>query len=149
MGEENTTIAEWDIERALQARYRTDNDVLQRYFSIGEGEPRDVIQKIRPVLEGFCRNLFPAQFLDGDMMGVIVGKIRIAGPSHTLYAIADDLDEINIYCRSISSRGESERCERNNRRYRASGVCKAHALFDGLPSLAHPLISAPELIVEE
>jgi wobble nucleotide-excising tRNase len=99
VGEENTTIAEWDIERALQARYRADIDVLQRYFSIGEGEPRDVIQKIRPVLEGFCRNLFPAQFLDGDMMGVIVGKIRTAGPSHTLYPIADDLDEINIYCR--------------------------------------------------
>lgn len=99
VGEENTTIAEWDIDRALQARYRADIDVLQRYFSIGEGEPRDVIQKIRPVLEGFCRNLFPAQFLDGDMMGVIVGKIRTAGPSHTLYPIADDLDEINIYCR--------------------------------------------------
>jgi wobble nucleotide-excising tRNase len=99
VGEENTTIAEWDIERALQARYRADIDVLQRYFSIGEGETRDVIQKIRPVLEGFCRNLFPAQFLDGDMMGVIVGKIRTAGPSHTLYPIADDLDEINIYCR--------------------------------------------------
>ena len=72
--------------------------MLQRYFSIGEGETRDVIQKIRPVLEGFYRNLFPAQFLDGDMMGVIVGKIRAAGPSHTLYPIADDLDEINIHC---------------------------------------------------
>jgi energy-coupling factor transporter ATP-binding protein EcfA2 len=99
VGEENTTIAEWDIERALQARYRADLDVLQRYFSIGEGEPRDVIQKIRPVLEGFCRNFSPAQFLDGDMMGVIIGKIRTAGPSHTLYPLADDLDEMNIYCR--------------------------------------------------
>jgi len=99
VGEENTTIAEWDLERALKARHRADIDVLQRYFSIGEGEPRDVIQKIRPVLEGFCRNLFPVQFLDGDMMGVIVGKIRTAGPAHTLYPIADDLDEINVYCR--------------------------------------------------
>jgi hypothetical protein len=33
----------------------------------------------------FCRNFSLAQFLDGDMMGVLVGKIRTAGPSHTLY----------------------------------------------------------------
>ena len=99
VGEENTTIAEWDIEKAVQARYRADVEVLQKFFSIGEGEPRNVIQKIRPVLEGYCRNLFPAQFPDGDMMGVIVVKIRTAGTSHTLYSIADDLDEINIYCR--------------------------------------------------
>jgi wobble nucleotide-excising tRNase len=99
VGEENTTIAAWDIERAVQARYRADVEMLQKFFSIGEGEPRNVIQKIRPVLEGYCRNLFPAQFLDGDMMGVIVGKIRTAGPTHTLHPIVDDLDEINIYCR--------------------------------------------------
>jgi wobble nucleotide-excising tRNase len=99
VGEDNTTIAEWDIERALQARYRADIDVLQRYFSDREGEPRDVIQKIRPVLEGYCRNFSPTQFLDGDMMGVIIGKIRAAGPAHQLYPLADDLDEINIYCR--------------------------------------------------
>jgi hypothetical protein len=72
--------------------------VLQKFFSAGQGEPRNVVQKIRPVLEGYCRN-FPAQFLDADMMGVIVEKIRTAGPSHTLFPIADDLDEINIYCR--------------------------------------------------
>jgi hypothetical protein len=86
-------------KKGVKALCRTDIDVLQRYFSIGEGRPRDVIQKIRPVLEGSCRNLFPAQFLDGEMMGVIVGKIRAAGPSHTLYPIADELDEINVYCR--------------------------------------------------
>ena len=59
VGEDNTAIAEWDIEKAVQARYRADIDALQRFFSLSEGEPRDVIQKLRPVLEGYCRNLYP------------------------------------------------------------------------------------------
>jgi len=99
VGEENTTIVEWDIERAVQARYRADIEVLYKFFSLGEGDARDVIQKIRPVLEGYCRALYPTQFLETDMMGVIVGKIGAVGTSHPLYPIADDLDEINIYCR--------------------------------------------------
>jgi hypothetical protein len=99
VGEENTTIAEWDIERAVQARYRADIEVLHKFFSLREGDARDVIQKIRPVLEGYCRALYPTEFLETDLMGVIVGKIRAAGTSHRLYEIADDLDEINIYCR--------------------------------------------------
>jgi hypothetical protein len=37
VGEEHTTIVEWDIEKAVQARYHADLDVLQRYFAQGEG----------------------------------------------------------------------------------------------------------------
>jgi hypothetical protein len=92
IGEENTTIAEWDIEKAVQARYRADIDVLQRYFSLGEGERRDVVQKLRPVLEGYCRNLYPTQFGEQEMMGSIVGKIQQAGSTHPLFPIVEDLD---------------------------------------------------------
>jgi wobble nucleotide-excising tRNase len=99
IGEENTTIAEWDIEKAVQARYRSDIDTLQRFFADGEGERRDVIQKIRPVLEAYCRNIYPTQFGEQEMMGGIVGKIRDAGTAHPLFAIVEDLDELNMYCR--------------------------------------------------
>jgi hypothetical protein len=99
VGEENTTIVAWDIERAVQARYRADVEMLQKFFSAGEGEPRNVVQKIRPILEGYCRNLFPSLFLETDMMGVIVGKIRTAGPTHTLYLIAGDLDLPDVLAR--------------------------------------------------
>lgn len=99
IGEESTTIAEWDIEKAVQARYLADLDTLQRFFADGEGNPRDVIQKIRPVLEAYCRNLYPTQFGEQEMMGSIVGKIRDAGAAHSLSSIVDDLDELNIYCR--------------------------------------------------
>jgi wobble nucleotide-excising tRNase len=99
VGEENTTIAEWDIEKAVQARYRADLEILQKFFSVGEGERRDVIQKLRPVLEGYCRNLYPTQFAEPETMGSIVGKIRTAGSTHPLYPIVDDFDELNMYCR--------------------------------------------------
>jgi len=99
VGEENTTIVEWDIEKAVQARYRADIEALQRFFALGEGEPREVIQKIRPILEAYCRTLYPTQFSDQDTLGVIVGKIRAAGATHPLRPIADDLDEVNVYCR--------------------------------------------------
>lgn len=99
IGEENTNITEWDIERAVQARYHSDIDTLQRFFSDGSGNSRDVIQKLRPVLEAFCRNLYPTQFGDQEMMGGIVSSIRAAGATHALSAIVEDLDEINVYCR--------------------------------------------------
>jgi hypothetical protein len=99
VGEENTTIAEWDIEKAVQARYRADIDLLQTFFSQGQGDRRDVIQKLRPVLEGYCRNLYTTQFDERETLGNIVGKIRTIGATHSLYPIADDLDELNMYRR--------------------------------------------------
>jgi wobble nucleotide-excising tRNase len=99
VGEENTTVAEWDIEKAVQARFRADIDTLQRYFSSTEGEPRDIIQKIRPVLEGYCCNLYPTQFPEGETLGEIIGKIRAAGAAHPLAGILDEFDELNQYTR--------------------------------------------------
>lgn len=99
VGEENTTIAEWDIERAVQPRYLADMVTLQRFFSDGAGEPMDVVQKIRPVLETYCRTMCPTQFGEQTMMGEIVDGIRNAGAGHTLFEIVDDLEELNAYSR--------------------------------------------------
>ena len=99
IGEEDTAIVEWDIERAVMARYHAHIEDLQRFFSDNEGDPRNVIQKLRPTLESYCRHLYPTEFGDRDTLGIIVGKIRTAGSSQSLYSIVDDLDELNIYCR--------------------------------------------------
>ena len=99
IGEDNTTIAEWNIERAVQARYFADISTLQNFYGDAEGNPRDVVQKIRPVLEAYCRNLYPTQFGDQMMMGGIITVIRAAGETHPLVTIVDDFDELNVYCR--------------------------------------------------
>lgn len=99
IGAENTNIGEWDIEVAVQARYKAELAVLSNYYNLGHGDPRDVVQKIRPVLEAFCRNLFPSKFPDSDTLGVIVGKIQQEGPSFMLAPICQRLDELNRYTR--------------------------------------------------
>lgn len=99
IGEENTTIIEWDIGRALQDRYKADIEALQRFYADGIGEAMNVIQKIRPVLEGYCRHYCPTQFDEQEMMGSMISKIRDAGAGHALFQLADDLEELNIYCR--------------------------------------------------
>ncbi|MBC6406370.1 MAG: AAA family ATPase [Rhodospirillales bacterium] len=100
VGKKNTTIAQWDIEEAVKAPYRTDVETLQRYYNDGQGKARDVVQKIRPPLEGYCRSLYPSQFTDKDTLGSMIGKIRSAGNAHLLYTIVDDLDDLNTYSRS-------------------------------------------------
>lgn len=99
IGEENTTIAPWDIDKAVQARYRADLDTLQQFLSLGQGNPMDVIQKLRPVLEAFCSTLYPTQFGEQETLGSIVGKIRTAGTAHPLSSVVEDFDELNMYCR--------------------------------------------------
>ena len=97
VGEKNTTIAECNIDEMVKSRYRADVEKLQRYYSDGEGNARDVVQKIRPVLEGYCRNLYPSQFTDENALGTIIGKIRTAGNAHPLFALDNDLEDLNEY----------------------------------------------------
>jgi wobble nucleotide-excising tRNase len=99
IGEDKTTIAEWDIEKAVQARYHAELSALSAFHSLGEGDPHAVVQKLRPVLETFCRTLYPSQFADNEMLGAIVGKVRTAGASQPLHSVVEHLDEINLYCR--------------------------------------------------
>jgi len=99
VGEDNTNVVEWDIEKAVMARFHLQIDALQRFYSDNEGEPRDIIRDLRPVLEAYARNLYPTQFDDNDTLGVIVGEIQRTGAAHLLFPVVDDMDEINVYCR--------------------------------------------------
>jgi hypothetical protein len=71
--------------------------VLLDYYHDSKGDPRDVVQKIRPVLESYCQILGGDLFADNDTLGVIIGKIRSAGAGHQLLPLADDLEDLNEY----------------------------------------------------
>src|SRR5262249_32862485 len=86
-----------DIEEATQAAYKAQRSVLLDYYHDGKGDMRDVVQKIRPVLESYCRILGAGLLADNDTLGVIVGKIRGADQMHQLYAVADDIEDLNEY----------------------------------------------------
>lgn len=97
VGVRDTNIVEFDIEEATEAAYKTQRRVLLDYYHDSTREPRDVVQKIRPVLESYCKILGGGLIVGKDSLGVIVGKIRNVGQAHQLFAIADDLDDLNEY----------------------------------------------------
>lgn len=97
IGQRNTTICEWDVQKATQDAYRVDRSALTDYYHAREGEPRNVVQKIHPVLETYCKNLGAGALDEIDTLGVIIGKIRAAGTGHQLFPLCDGLDELNEY----------------------------------------------------
>ncbi len=98
-GIKNTRIVEWDIEKATQLDFPDDILALTDYYSKNAGDSREVVKRIRPVLETHFKTLFPAEFAN-DNLGGIIGKIRTVGPSHQLFDLHDDLNTLNEYtCR--------------------------------------------------
>jgi wobble nucleotide-excising tRNase len=83
LGLSNTTIVEWDVDEATQSAYNADRKVLSDYYHDESGDLRHVVQKIRPVLEYYTKIVGGGTIANGDTLGVIVGKIRIAGPGRS------------------------------------------------------------------
>ena len=88
-----------DIEATTQSAYKADRRALTDFYHDGIGEPRDVVQKIRPILETYTKTLAGGTVAEADTLGVIVGKIRTVGSKHQLYLLCDEFDELNIYTR--------------------------------------------------
>ena len=93
----NTAIVEWDIEAATQSAYQANRQTLTDFYHDGIGEPRDVVQKIRPILETYTKVLAGDTVAQADTLGVIVGKIRTVGMTHQLYPLCDGLEDLNVY----------------------------------------------------
>ncbi|MCJ7545777.1 MAG: AAA family ATPase [Deltaproteobacteria bacterium] len=98
VGVRDTRISEWDIEQATQARFVADRKALSDYYHTNKGDPRDIVSKIRPVIETHCKNIFPGDFT-ADALGTIIGKVRTAGATHQLFPLLNDLDALNEYTR--------------------------------------------------
>ena len=57
IGLRNTAICEWDIDQATQDQFKADRAALSNFYLTNDGNPRDVVQKVRPVLETYSRYL--------------------------------------------------------------------------------------------
>lgn len=98
IGLRDTKISTWDIEYATQSPHAVNRNKLENYYNNNEGDPRDVVTKIRPILETYCSNLYP-EFVD-DTLGTIIGKVQDVGTTHQLYDQLGELDALNEYtCR--------------------------------------------------
>ncbi|MEW6301778.1 MAG: hypothetical protein AB1671_29285, partial [Thermodesulfobacteriota bacterium] len=72
-------------------------DDLVAYLASGAGKPRDIIKKMRIILETHCRAAYPGSFVAADWLGAILEKIQAVGDAHPAWPIFADLDLINDY----------------------------------------------------
>lgn len=97
-GHRDTVIAEWPIETDTESEDAGNRRVLLSFYHDNRGSPRDVVQKLRPVVETHMKRMAP-NVAKVKGLGNMLGKIREDnGPPHLLDCY-DDLDDINNYTR--------------------------------------------------
>jgi wobble nucleotide-excising tRNase len=97
IGKYDTTICPWDVEEATRPRFSADVKILSDYCNQGIGDPQNVVQKIRPVLESHCKYVCPDLFLENDWLGTIISKIRNAGGANHLSSHCEEHEGLNEY----------------------------------------------------
>lgn len=88
-----------DLSEATRGRAASDLDDLHAYVTTGAGKDRDVVRKMRIVLETYCRSTYSGSFEPDDRLGGMVEKIKKAGDQHPAWALVEELDQINEYSR--------------------------------------------------
>jgi hypothetical protein len=91
-------IAEWPIETDTESEDAANRRVLLSYYHESKGNPRDVVQKLRPVVETHMKRMAP-QLAKIKGLGNMLGKVRDDGAPPIILNAYDDLDDINSYAR--------------------------------------------------
>jgi len=91
---DNTVVAEWDIEAETQSIYLKNYSMLLDFYRERKGQPYDVVQKIRPFVEGLYRVRYPGHFQPSEWLGDFIAKIRAACNTDGLSHAKTDLSEI-------------------------------------------------------
>jgi len=98
-GTKDSVLAEWPIETDTETQDAANRRVLLQYHFHDEGRPRDVVQKLRPVLETHMTRIAPHVLSGVTGLGNMLEKIRDAGSPPLLVDLYDDIDAVNIYTR--------------------------------------------------
>ncbi|MFZ2062700.1 MAG: hypothetical protein WAU82_16945 [Candidatus Binatus sp.] len=92
-------IVQFDLEDPRKARVASDIIDLLYFYKIGVGRPREIVTKMRFIVETYCTWTYPGFFGSDDTLASIVEKIRKTGEQHPACALLDELDEIHDYSR--------------------------------------------------
>jgi wobble nucleotide-excising tRNase len=105
-------LAAFDLDDACRGRARAELDDLLAFRATGAGNLREIIKKLRVVLETFFRSNFPGSFEAEDNLGAILQKIRTGGAGHPASSHYETLERINDYTANYhhgeDARGEAE-----------------------------------------
>lgn len=90
-------IVQFDLEDPCNRRVASEIIDLLFFYRTGVGEPRDIVKKMRSIIETYCTCSYPAFFDSDDTLSSIVEKIRNTGEQHPACALLDELDDIHNY----------------------------------------------------
>jgi wobble nucleotide-excising tRNase len=90
-------LALFNLDDACRGRARAELDDLLAFRATGAGNLREIIKKLRVVLETYYRSNFPGAFLPEDNLGGILQKIRAGGDQHPANSHYETLERINDY----------------------------------------------------
>lgn len=105
-------IMGFDLDSACQGRASAELDALLAFRANGVGDLREIIKKLRIVLETHYRCTFTGYFAPNDNLGEIIRKTREGGDQHPAATQLDELERINDYTADFhhgeDARGEQE-----------------------------------------
>ncbi|MGD0116716.1 MAG: hypothetical protein ABSD30_01545 [Candidatus Binatus sp.] len=93
----NSEIVEFDLKDPRNRRVASEIVDLMLFYKTGAGRPRDIVSKMRFVVETYCTFTYPGFFDSDDTLSSIVEKIRNTGERHPACALLDELDDIHNY----------------------------------------------------
>jgi wobble nucleotide-excising tRNase len=96
-GGAGSKIGQFDLEEACRGRANAELDDLLAFRATRRGDPREVIKKLRVVLETYFRMAYAGSFGPADNCGEILRKIREGGEQHPAHACYEHLERINDY----------------------------------------------------
>lgn len=101
-GEEaGSVVMECDIEELCRARTETERQKLLAFYHENVGDPHDVVQKMRTVLETYFKSTYPIAFQSQEWLGDICKKIRDDGEDGSAWCHYDRVSRINDYTKGF------------------------------------------------
>jgi wobble nucleotide-excising tRNase len=97
LGPGGSKIAAFDLGAACRGRAAAELDDLMAFRNTGAGDLREIIKKLRVVLETHFRSNYPGAFDANDNLGDMLAKIRSGGELHPAAEHYETLDRINDY----------------------------------------------------
>jgi wobble nucleotide-excising tRNase len=90
-------LCAFDLDDACRGRAAVELDDLLAFRATGAGNLREIIKKLRVVLETHFRFTYRGAFLADDNLGEILRKIRLGGDEHPAHDFYETLDRVNDY----------------------------------------------------
>ena len=90
-------IVQLELEDPRKHRVASDIIDLLYFYKTGVGMPRDIVTKMRFIVETYCTMTYPGFFGSDDTLSSIIEKIRNTGEQHPACALLDELDDIHDY----------------------------------------------------